>query len=98
MPDMGNGIVLIVDPVGACGKQATVTEFLEQLEKPLLASKAGAEIRRGKGCPAFLKAKPQGLEPGPRSADGLVELLSSTQVIVLGLEAGQISTFKQTGQ
>jgi hypothetical protein len=95
---MGNGVILIVDPVGTGRKQTTVPEFLEQLEKPLLTGKASAEIPRGKACPAFLEAKPQGLEAGPGSADGLVELLSGTQVIVLGLEAGQIGTFKQTGQ
>src|SRR5437868_7198710 len=98
LPEMRDGVSLPVD-FDRCGDdQATVTKLLEELEEPPLASEGGAEIGGRQRSLCLSKSQPKRYQAGPGTADGFVELLPGPEVIVLGLEPGQVCALHQAAE
>src|SRR5205085_2608262 len=73
-------------------------KLLEELEEPPLASEGGAEIGGRQRSLCLSKSQPKRYQAGPGTADGFVELLPGPEVIVLGLEPGQVCALHQAAE
>jgi hypothetical protein len=98
LPYVRNGVGLFVDLEGAGAEQAAVPQLLKELKQPPLASQRGAEVRCRQSRLGLAEAGPQGEEASPGAADGFVEFLAGTEVVVLRFEAGQVRSLHEPAE
>ena len=88
LPAVRDGVAASLELEGLGGLQATVAEFLEERQQPLLASERGARVGGGELLRAGSKTFPHTEHAVPRATDGFVEFFTAAEVVGVGREAG----------
>lgn len=81
LPAVRDGVAASLELEGLGGLEASVAEFLEERQQPLLTGECGARVRRRELLRGRAETFPHAEHAVPRAADGFVELLTAAEVV-----------------